>query len=40
MPIAELLNHPVLPVEMAELVLKSQTEGWPLEPVIIFEEEK
>ena len=40
MPIAELLNHPVLPVEMAKLVLRSQTDGWPLEPVIILEEEK
>lgn len=40
MPITELLNHPVLPVEMAGLILKSTVEGWPPEPVIIFEEEK
>jgi mutator protein MutT len=40
MPISELLTHPVLPVEMAELILKSQIEGWPPKPVIIFEEEK
>jgi mutator protein MutT len=40
MPIAGLLIHPILPVEMAELILKSQIEGWPPKPVIIFEEEK
>jgi 8-oxo-dGTP pyrophosphatase MutT (NUDIX family) len=40
MPISELLNNPVLPVEMAEMVIKSVNEGWPSEPVIIFEKEK
>jgi 8-oxo-dGTP diphosphatase len=37
MPISELLNNPVLPVEMAELVMKSIKDGWLQEPVIIEE---
>ena len=40
MPIADVLNNPVVPVEMAEMVVKSVNEGWPPKPVIIFEEEK
>ncbi len=40
MPISELLNHPVLPVEMALLLVKSHRDAWPEKPVIIFEEEK
>lgn len=39
-PITDILINPVLPVEMAGLILKSTVEGWPPEPVIIFEEEK
>ena len=38
MPVSDLLNNPVLPVEMADLVLKATKEGWPKELVIIFEE--
>ena len=40
MPIADVLSNPVVPVEMAEMVVKSVNEGWSSEPVIIFEEEK
>jgi len=38
MPINELPKHEkVFPVDVAKLVLKSQTDGWPIEPVVIFE---
>jgi 8-oxo-dGTP pyrophosphatase MutT (NUDIX family) len=37
MPVSELLNNPVVPVEMAKLVQKSMVEGWPEEPVTILE---
>lgn len=40
MPIADVLSSPVVPLEMAEMVVKSVNAGWPSEPVIIFEEEK
>jgi hypothetical protein len=40
MPISELLNQPVLPVEVALLLVKSHPDAWPGQPVIIFEEEK
>jgi mutator protein MutT len=40
MPISELLNQPVLPVEVALLLVKSHPDAWPGKPVIIFEEEK
>ena len=37
MPVSELLNNPVLPVEMAERVVRSRLEGWPPEPFEIRE---
>jgi 8-oxo-dGTP pyrophosphatase MutT (NUDIX family) len=38
MSIKELSQHEkIFPVELAKLVLKSQTEGWPKEPVVIWE---
>ena len=38
MPINELSKQQkIFPVELAKLVLKSQTDGWPKEPVIILE---
>ncbi len=40
MPILDILSQPVVPVEVAEMALKSRREGWPAEPVIIYEEEK
>lgn len=41
MPINELSQHEkIFPVDVAKLVLKSQTDGWPKEPVIIFEVSK
>jgi 8-oxo-dGTP diphosphatase len=36
MPIAQLLNQPVKPREMAELLVRFVKEGWPEEPVKIF----
>jgi len=35
MPIAELLENPVLPVEVAELVMRFHVEGWPKDPIKI-----
>jgi 8-oxo-dGTP pyrophosphatase MutT (NUDIX family) len=41
MPIAELPEHDnVYPADVAVLVVKSIKDGWPKEPVIIFEEPK
>jgi 8-oxo-dGTP diphosphatase len=37
MPLGELLEHPVRPRSMAEIVLRAQTEGWP-EPAPILRE--
>jgi 8-oxo-dGTP pyrophosphatase MutT (NUDIX family) len=37
MPLAELLQLPVKPPQMAELVVRFVKEGWPEEPVIIPE---
>jgi len=38
MPINELPQHEkIFPVEVAELVLRSQTDGWPKEPIVVFE---
>jgi 8-oxo-dGTP diphosphatase len=37
-PIANLLNQPVKPREMAELVLRFLKEGWPEQPVVIPEQ--
>jgi len=38
MPIEELSNREkVFPVDVAKLVLKSVSEGWPLEPILVFE---
>jgi len=39
MPIAELSEHDnVYPADVAALVVKSIKDGWPAEPIIIFEE--
>jgi hypothetical protein len=38
MPIDELPHHEkVFPVDVAKLVLKAQTDGWPDEPIVIVE---
>lgn len=37
MPVAELLDQPVMPREMAEIVVRFSKVGWPEEPVIIPE---
>ncbi|MGZ9222440.1 MAG: hypothetical protein ACXW4Q_10050, partial [Anaerolineales bacterium] len=38
MPINELAGHEkVFPVDVTKLVLKSQREGWPKEPIVVFE---
>jgi ADP-ribose pyrophosphatase YjhB (NUDIX family) len=37
MPLAELLDQPVKPREMAEMVVRFSTQGWPEEPVVIPE---
>lgn len=37
MPIAQLLDQPVKPREMAELLVRFVKEGWPEEPVVISE---
>jgi 8-oxo-dGTP diphosphatase len=38
MSINELSQHEkIFPVELAKLVLKSQTDGWPTEPIVVFE---
>jgi 8-oxo-dGTP diphosphatase len=38
MPLTELLNQPVLPREMAELVARCAPDGWPEQPFIISEQ--
>jgi 8-oxo-dGTP pyrophosphatase MutT (NUDIX family) len=40
MPVTDLLSHPVLPVEVAELVVRCHATGWAEEPVTIFESPK
>lgn len=37
MSISELLNNPVLPLEMAGMIMKFVKDGWPKEPVVILE---
>ena len=38
MPINELPQHEkIFPADVAELVVKLQTDGWPEEPIIVFE---
>ena len=37
MPVAELLDQPVVPHELAELVVRARQEGWPEQPVVIPE---
>jgi mutator protein MutT len=39
-PIADLLQYPILPVEMALLLVQSHPDAWPEKPVIISEQEK
>jgi 8-oxo-dGTP diphosphatase len=40
MPVAEILNQPVIPRELTELVIRAINEGWPDQPVIIPEESR
>jgi len=40
MPVSELLDQPVKPPQLAELVVRAVKEGWPKEPVLIPEESK
>ena len=37
MPVADILDHPVVPRPLAEVVLRSAQSGWPNEPVVIFD---
>jgi len=38
MPINELQQHEkIFPADVAKLVVKSQTDGWPEEPIVVFE---
>jgi len=38
MPINELSqNEKIFPVDVARLVVRSQTDGWPKEPIVVFE---
>lgn len=38
MPVNELRGYQkIFPVDVAKLVLKSQTHGWPEEPIVVFE---
>ncbi len=37
LPVSQLIEQPVKPVEMAELLVRFLKEGWPQEPVIIPE---
>lgn len=37
LPLTELTAHPVFPTEVAELVQRFHAEGWPEEPVMIYE---
>lgn len=38
MPIAELLANPILPTEIAALVVRSHASGWPHATITIYEE--
>ena len=38
MPVAELLDQPVKPRELAELVVRGMQDGWPEQPVVIPEQ--
>ena len=38
LPLADLPNNNILPRELADLVVGSAKEGWPVKPVIILEE--
>jgi 8-oxo-dGTP pyrophosphatase MutT (NUDIX family) len=38
MNIADLLDHPLYPIVIAELVITAQTEGWPRETLILHED--
>jgi len=38
MPFEELPQHEkVFPVDVAKLVVRSPTDGWPTEPIVVFE---
>ncbi|MDO8755538.1 MAG: hypothetical protein Q7J80_16705, partial [Anaerolineales bacterium] len=38
MPLEDILNQNVVPRELAALVVQSHQQGWPTEPVVIFED--
>ena len=38
MPVSEIRSKPVLPQEIARIVVKAHRDGWPEQPVVIFEE--
>jgi 8-oxo-dGTP diphosphatase len=40
MPLADVLTQNVLPRELADLVVRFEKEGWPVEPVVIIEERR
>jgi 8-oxo-dGTP pyrophosphatase MutT (NUDIX family) len=40
MPLADVLTHNVLPRKLADLVVRSAKEGWPIEPVIIVDDKR
>ncbi len=40
MPLADVLNNNVLPRELAKLVIQFAKDGWPTEPVRIFDKKK
>jgi hypothetical protein len=40
MSIADISSNPVLPEQVAALVVKSHPEAWPAEPIIITEQER
>lgn len=38
MPVSEITSKPVLPQEIARIVVEAHRDGWPEKPVVIFEE--
>lgn len=40
MPLEDVLKKNVVPRELAEVVIRSHQQGWPTEPVVIFEDNK
>ena len=40
MPVSEILNNNVVPRELAEIVYRASKDGWPTEPIVIFEKSR